>query len=172
MAARATNAASLRVELHQNVTPVTTPEPRPAETPDDLRSQPLSVDASKNRAWCCSELSSANPFLKRELFQMNGREIVPEPHEQLSSVPLEPRTRVVFTKGGKGGVGKTGFMVNLAEWFLANEIPCTLLDLDTENKARGSLKHYFNETAHKVNIHTRCIGSRPCTRTWQFRALR
>lgn len=24
-------------ELHQNVTPVTTPEPRPAETPDDPR---------------------------------------------------------------------------------------------------------------------------------------
>lgn len=85
---------------------------------------------------------------------MNGREIVPEPQEHLLSVPLEPRKRVVFTKGGKGGVGKTGFMVNLAEWFLANEIPCTLLDLDTENKARGSLKHYFNETAHKVNIHT------------------
>jgi MinD superfamily P-loop ATPase len=48
---------------------------------------------------------------------------------------------VVFTKGGKGGVGKTGLMVNLAEWFLENEIPFTLLDLDTENKARGSLKH-------------------------------
>jgi MinD-like ATPase involved in chromosome partitioning or flagellar assembly len=61
---------------------------------------------------------------------------------------------VVFTKGGKGGVGKTGFMVNLAEWFLENEIPFTLLDLDTENKARGSLKHYFSSTAHKVNIHT------------------
>lgn len=45
--------------------------------------------------------------------------------------------RVVFTMGGKGGVGKTGVMVALAEWFEANEIPVTLLDLDTENKARG-----------------------------------
>ena len=52
--------------------------------------------------------------------------------------------RVVFTMGGKGGVGKTGVMVALAEWFEANEIPVTLLDLDTENKARGSLKHFFN----------------------------
>ena len=50
--------------------------------------------------------------------------------------------RVVLTMGGKGGVGKTGLMVALAEWFEANEIPCTLLDLDTENKARGSLKHF------------------------------
>jgi|SRR5580693_8682020 hypothetical protein len=41
--------------------------------------------------------------------------------------------------GGKGGVGKTGLMVALAEWFEANEIPFTLLDLDTETKARGSL---------------------------------
>jgi hypothetical protein len=79
---------------------------------------------------------------------------VSEPQEQESPVSVELRKRVVFTKGGKGGVGKTGFMVNLAEWFLANEIPCTLLDLDTENKSRGSLKHYFHQKAHKVNIHT------------------
>jgi hypothetical protein len=62
--------------------------------------------------------------------------------------------RVVFTMGGKGGVGKTGFVVSLAEWFAANEISVTLLDLDTENKARGSLKHFFNDTVTKVNIHT------------------
>jgi hypothetical protein len=67
----------------------------------------------------------------------------------------QPRNRrVVFTMGGKGGVGKTGLMVALAEWFEANEIPFTLLDLDTENKARGSLKHFFNGSVVKVNIHT------------------
>ena len=38
--------------------------------------------------------------------------------------------RVVFTMGGKGGVGKTGVMVALAEWFEANQIPVTLLDLE------------------------------------------
>lgn len=65
-----------------------------------------------------------------------------------------PTKRVVFTMGGKGGVGKTGVMVALAEWFAANEIPVTLLDLDTENKARGSLKHFFNGSVTKVNIHT------------------
>jgi MinD-like ATPase involved in chromosome partitioning or flagellar assembly len=61
---------------------------------------------------------------------------------------------VVFTMGGKGGVGKTGLMVALAEWFEAHDIPFTLLDLDTENKARGSLKHFFNGSVTKVNIHT------------------
>jgi hypothetical protein len=62
--------------------------------------------------------------------------------------------RVILTMGGKGGVGKTSFMLVLAEWFESHEIPVTLLDLDTENKARGSLKHYFDGTAIKVNIHT------------------
>ena len=45
--------------------------------------------------------------------------------------------RVVFTMGGKGGVGKTDLMVALAEWFEANEIPFTLLDLDTEKQGSG-----------------------------------
>lgn len=62
--------------------------------------------------------------------------------------------RVVFTMGGKGGVGKTGIVVALAEWFQTNQIPVTLLDLDTENKARGSLKHFFNGTVTKVDVHT------------------
>jgi MinD-like ATPase involved in chromosome partitioning or flagellar assembly len=62
--------------------------------------------------------------------------------------------RVVFTMSGKGGVGKTGLMVALAKWFEAHEIPFTLLDLDAENKARGSLKHFFNGSVAKVNIHT------------------
>lgn len=51
--------------------------------------------------------------------------------------------RVILSMGGKGGVGKTGVIVALAEWFNSNEIPVKLLDLDTENKARGSLTHFF-----------------------------
>src|ERR1044072_1844248 len=72
-----------------------------------------------------------------------------------SDKPSPPiRKRVVFTMGGKGGVGKTGTMLALAEWFQANDVAVTLLDLDSENKAAGSLKHYFPDTAHAVNIHT------------------
>jgi len=56
--------------------------------------------------------------------------------------------------GGKGGVGKTSVMAGLAEWFDANQIPVKLLDLDTENKARGSLTHFFGGRVPKVNIHT------------------
>src|SRR5436853_135125 len=62
--------------------------------------------------------------------------------------------RVILSMGGKGGVGKTGVMVALAEWFNVNDIPVKLLDLDTENKARGSLTHFFGGDVPKVNIHT------------------
>ncbi len=79
---------------------------------------------------------------------------MPKQIEQSPAASPQAHKRVVFTKGGKGGVGKTGFMIHLAEWFIANEIPFTLLDLDTENKSRGSLKHYFNGLARKINIHT------------------
>lgn len=62
--------------------------------------------------------------------------------------------RVILSMGGKGGVGKTSFMTVLAEWFDTNEIPVKLLDLDVENKARGSLTHFFGGRVPKVNIHT------------------
>lgn len=62
--------------------------------------------------------------------------------------------RVVMTMGGKGGTGKTTLMTALAEWYREHELPFVLLDLDTENKARGSVSHFFREAAHKINIHT------------------
>src|ERR1700690_3534559 len=79
---------------------------------------------------------------------------MPERKEQKMLDATQPHKRVVFTQGGKGGGGKRGFMIHLAEWFLANDIPFALLDLDTENKSRGSLKHYFDGLARKINIHT------------------
>src|SRR2546430_1475564 len=65
-----------------------------------------------------------------------------------------PEKRVILSMGGKGGVGKTTVITGLAEWFNLNEIPVKLLDLDTENKARGSLTHFFGGSVPKVNIHT------------------
>ncbi len=62
-------------------------------------------------------------------------------------------SRIVFTQGGKGGVGKTAFISLLVEWYARQNLRYTLLDLDTENKARGSLGHFFPKT-RKVNIHT------------------
>ena len=61
--------------------------------------------------------------------------------------------RVVFTTGGKGGVGKTGVTLAIADWYQARQVPFLPLDLDTENKALGSLRHYFPDT-QKVDIHT------------------
>jgi len=61
---------------------------------------------------------------------------------------------VILSMGGKGGVGKTNVMTGLAEWYRDHEIPVTLLDLDTENKARGSLTHFFAGRVPKLNIHT------------------
>jgi len=63
-------------------------------------------------------------------------------------------SRVILSMGGKGGVGKTSVMVSLVEWFDNNSIPAQLLDLDTENKARGSLSHFYSVRAPKINIHT------------------
>jgi MinD-like ATPase involved in chromosome partitioning or flagellar assembly len=67
---------------------------------------------------------------------------------------VDVQKRVILSMGGKGSVGKTSFMTALAEWFEANEIPVRLLDLDVENKARGSLTHFFGGRVPKVNIHT------------------
>ena len=62
--------------------------------------------------------------------------------------------RVILSMGGKGGVGKTSVMAGLAEWFEENRIPVTMLDLDIENKAIGSLAHFFAGRVPKINIHT------------------
>ena len=56
---------------------------------------------------------------------------------------LAVEKRVILSMGGKGGVGKTSVMTGLAEWFKENGIPVKLLDLDTENKARGSLDAFL-----------------------------
>ena len=64
------------------------------------------------------------------------------------------RKRTILSMGGKGGVGKTAVIAGLADWFDTNQIPIQLLDLDTENKARGSLAHFYGSRVPKLNIHT------------------
>ena len=82
---------------------------------------------------------------------MNETKTAPAP--KTMAVPVAEK-RVILSMGGKGGVGKTSIMTGLAEWFRENRIPVKLLDLDTENKSRGSLAHFFGAEAPKVNIHT------------------
>jgi hypothetical protein len=43
-------------------------------------------------------------------------------------------------------------MAGLAEWFQDNSIPVKLLGLDTENKSRGSLTHFFGGQVSKVQL--------------------
>ncbi len=74
--------------------------------------------------------------------------------DQPGPLAVSAAKRVIFSMGGKGGVGKTSVMAGLAEWFDENQIPVALLDLDTENKACGSLTHFFSGRAPKINIHT------------------
>src|SRR5512136_3157631 len=71
-----------------------------------------------------------------------------------SDIKADVIKRVILSMGGKGGVGKTCIMTSLAEWFDENQIPVKLLDLDIENKARGSLTHFFGGRVPKINIHT------------------
>jgi MinD-like ATPase involved in chromosome partitioning or flagellar assembly len=68
--------------------------------------------------------------------------------------PTMPKTlkRVVFTMGGKGGTGKTTVMSGIAEYLLNHAgIRPELIDLDWENKGRGSL-HSFFPGSTKVDI--------------------
>ncbi len=61
--------------------------------------------------------------------------------------------RIVFSCGGKGGVGKTTVATAIADFYAARGMPATLFDCDTENKTRGSLTHYF-PGACKLDIRT------------------
>lgn len=60
--------------------------------------------------------------------------------------------RVIFTQGGKGGVGKTTLAVSLVEWFRNKKIPIQILDFDVENEEASGLKCFIPE-AVKFNIH-------------------
>ena len=48
-------------------------------------------------------------------------------------------------------MGKTAFSTMLVEWYGANGTPHALIDMDTENKSRGSLVHFFPR-ARKSNV--------------------
>src|SRR5437762_4079036 len=74
--------------------------------------------------------------------------------ERMATPAVTATKRVILSMGGKCGVGKTSVIAGLTEWFQTNHIPVRLLDLDTENKARGSLTHFFGGQIPKLDIHT------------------
>lgn len=64
---------------------------------------------------------------------------------------IKPPKLIVFSCGGKGGVGKTTVATAIADFYVTRAIPATLFDCDTENKQRGSLSHFFPDAA-KLDI--------------------
>lgn len=63
--------------------------------------------------------------------------------------------RIIFTEGGKGGVGKTTVLSALINWLDEKGVKTKLLDFDNENSQHGSLLHYFNGRCEKININDR-----------------
>lgn len=67
--------------------------------------------------------------------------------------PTKPSpVRVVFTEGGKGGVGKTEIAINLTTWYQRQGIKPKLIDFDAENTDKSGLKSFMSE-AIKLDIH-------------------
>jgi hypothetical protein len=62
------------------------------------------------------------------------------------------RSRIVFTQGGKGGVGKTTVICALVGWTRSKGYHPVLLDFDTENREKSSFQSFYPE-AQKVDIH-------------------
>ena len=65
---------------------------------------------------------------------------------------LFPKTRVVFTQGGKGGVAKTEVALSLVSWYRSRGINPVLLDFDIENASKSGLKNFYPE-ARKLDVH-------------------
>ena len=81
------------------------------------------------------------------------------PNHALILGPRQPETimqktkRVVFTQGGKGGVGKTEVMLGLIDWYASQGLSPALLDFDIENTNKSGLQN-FHPSARKFDVHT------------------
>jgi hypothetical protein len=62
------------------------------------------------------------------------------------------RSQILFTQGGKGGVGKTTIIAALAAWVRAKGFDPVLLDFDTENRDKSSFQSFYPD-AQKIGIH-------------------
>lgn len=81
--------------------------------------------------------------------QRSAKSAAPEAETKAAAQKL-----VVFTQGGKGGVGKTTLVSCLLDYYAQLGIGTVALDLDTENKERAGLA-YFHPEARKVDIDER-----------------
>lgn len=62
------------------------------------------------------------------------------------------RSHILFTQGGKGGVGKTTVITTLTAWIRTKGFTPILLDFDSENRDKSSFQSFYPE-AQKIDIH-------------------
>ena len=64
---------------------------------------------------------------------------------------MTQRSQILFTQGGKGGVGKTTVIAALTGWIRTKGFDPVLLDFDSENREKSSFQSFYPE-AQKVDI--------------------
>src|SRR5260370_17914329 len=62
------------------------------------------------------------------------------------------RSHILFTQGGKGGVGKTTVITTLAAWIRTKVFTPILHEFDSENRDKSSFQSFYPE-AQKIDIH-------------------
>jgi CobQ/CobB/MinD/ParA nucleotide binding domain len=62
------------------------------------------------------------------------------------------RSTIIFTQGGKGGVGKTTVVTALTGWVRTKGFDPVLLDFDSQNRDKSSFQSFYPE-AQKIDIH-------------------
>jgi hypothetical protein len=65
---------------------------------------------------------------------------------------MTQRSQILFTQGGKGGVGKTTVIAALTGWIRTKGFDPVLLDFDSENREKSSFQSFYPE-AQKIDIH-------------------
>jgi CobQ/CobB/MinD/ParA nucleotide binding domain len=65
---------------------------------------------------------------------------------------MRRRSHILFTQGGKGGVGKTTVITALTGWIRAKGFDPILLDFDNETREKSSFQGFYPE-AQKIDIH-------------------
>jgi hypothetical protein len=64
---------------------------------------------------------------------------------------MTQRSQILFTQGGKGGVGKTTVITALTGWIRTKGLDPVLLDFDSENREKSSFQSFYPE-AQKIDI--------------------
>ena len=64
---------------------------------------------------------------------------------------MTQRSQILFTQGGKGGVGKTTVIAALTGWIRTKGFDPVLLDFDSENREKSSFQSFYPE-AQKIDI--------------------